>query len=116
MLAIAQQDIINSPSNEQNFESKSSASNRKTREESTEEYAFGKVDFIPFVVENLDEMEEYLAPFGYSVQEAADFIKQYNENCVEFFKAIKSLRFEALEGIWVGFWQNSMKENSIGEG
>lgn len=85
------------------------------KEENSEPYSFGKVEFTPVTIDNLNELESSLTPMGYSVQDAAEFVKQYNDNCIELFKAIKGLRFTELESIWTSFWQNSLKDNSIGD-
>lgn len=102
-----------SPSNEQDFDTHANAQNRTLthKEEQLEPYSFGKVDFKVVTLESSNDLESSLAPLGYSMQDAIDFAKQYNENCVELFKAIKDLRFNDLGEIWASFWQSSMKES-----
>jgi hypothetical protein len=115
-LAIAQQDLIRSPSNEQDFDGQSNRnSSQQTKEEHLGPYSFGKVEFTAVTIENLSDLEDSLAPLGYSVQDGAEFVSQYNQNCMELFKAIKGLRFNDLEAIWSSFWQSSSKDNSMGD-
>lgn len=69
-LTVAQHDLMSSPSHEQDFEVKPSVQVRNatqlqtTSEEPLEEYEFGKVDFEPVGIEDLNEMEDFLAPLG----------------------------------------------------
>lgn len=113
-MAIAQQDLIRSPSNEQDFDvqpSHNPSVSQPQKDEHQEPYSFGKVEFTPVNIENLNDLENSLALIGYSIQDASEFVKQYNDNCMELFKAIKGLRFNDLEAIWSSFWQNSLKDN-----
>jgi hypothetical protein len=69
-LAVAQHDLMSSPPNDQEFEVKPSAQVRNatqlqtTSEESMGEYTFGTVDFTPVGIEDLSELEDFLAPLG----------------------------------------------------
>lgn len=73
------------------------------------------MEFTAIEIENMADLENSLVPLGYSVQDAAEFVSQYNQNCMELFKAIKGLRFNDLEAIWSSFWQSSSKDNPIGD-
>ncbi|KAI6197031.1 hypothetical protein M3Y94_01177200 [Aphelenchoides besseyi] len=115
-LTIAQQeaDLIRSPS-EQEFDARPSQDPEPvTTEENEHQYTFGNVQLTQTSIENIGELEEVLESMGYSVQHAVEFIDQYNANCAELFEAIKSLRFDLLESIWKGFWQDRNTENQSG--
>lgn len=59
---------------------------------------------------NIEEMEEYLLPLGYTISHVLKFMDAYTENCQKILNCMKNLQFDAVEGIWARFWQGSVND------
>uniref|UniRef100_A0A915D6S4 RFX-type winged-helix domain-containing protein n=1 Tax=Ditylenchus dipsaci TaxID=166011 RepID=A0A915D6S4_9BILA len=89
-----------------------SQSNRISSSESeSQSMAMGTGQVPRIAIPNLDELEEYLLPLGYTVAHVLKFTDAYVSNCAEILENIKRLRFDGIEHIWTGFWQDGDKQN-----